>query len=160
MRTAINFAPLYRSSVGFDRILDTLEAADRRGTPVDSWPPYDIVKMGEDDYRINLAVAGFTQDELSVTQEQNYLIVTGKKLGEAENREYLYQGITGRVFQRRFELADYVTVSDASLADGVLTIDLKRELPEEMKRRNIAISKGESLPKAAAAQSGTKRLAA
>ncbi len=139
MRTTFDFAPLFRSSVGFDRMLEALESASRVA-PIDNWPPYDIVKLGEDDYRISMAVAGFTQDDLTITQEQNMLMVAGQKSDEGEaNGQYLHRGIAARAFQRRFELADHVKVVGASLVNGLLTIELKRELPESKKPRQIAI---------------------
>jgi molecular chaperone IbpA len=160
MRTTFDFAPLFRSSIGFDRMLDALETASRV-TSVDNWPPYDIVKTGEDDYHISMAVAGFTQDDLTITQEQNMLIVIGQKIGDEEDdRQYLHRGIAGRAFQRRFELADHVKVVAAGLANGLLTIDLKREVPEEMKPRRIAIASGRGLPKAETKQIETEKLAA
>lgn len=128
---------------------------------MDNWPPYDIVKSGEDDYRINMAVAGFTQDELTVTQEQNMLIVAGERSGDQEaNGGYLHQGIASRAFQRRFELAEHMEVVGASLSNGLLIIDLKRALPEEMKPRRIAIASGEALPKAETKQIEAEKLAA
>ena len=145
MRTNFNFTPLFRSSIGFDRMLHALEAASRVET-IDNWPPYDIAKMAENDYRITMAVAGFSQDDLSITQEQNMLMVSGQKAGE-DGGQYLHRGIAGRDFQRRFELADHVKVVGASLADGMLTIDLRREIPEGMKPRRIEIAAGEALPK-------------
>ncbi len=145
MRTTLDFAPLFRSSIGFDRMIDALDAASRVET-IDNWPPYDIAKTGEDDYRISMAVAGFAQDELTVTQEQNLLMVSGQKVGE-DNGQYLHRSIPGCAFKRRFELADHVKVSGANLENGVLTIDLKRELPEEMKPQRIAITTGKALPK-------------
>jgi len=138
MRTTFDFSPLFRSSVGFDRMLSALETASRVET-VDNWPPYDIAKIGQDDYRITMAVAGFSQDELDITQEQNMLLISGQKAGE-DKGEYLHRGIAGRAFQRRFEVADHVRVVGASLVNGLLTIDLKREIPEEMKPRRIEIS--------------------
>ncbi|TCV68675.1 Hsp20 family protein [Neorhizobium sp. S3-V5DH] len=145
MRTNLDFSPLFRSSIGFDRMLDALQAASRIET-IDNWPPYDIVKTGEDDYRIAMAVAGFSQDELTMTQEQNLLIISGQK-ANAEDVQYLHRGIAGRSFQRRFELADHVKVVGADLVNGLLTIDLKREIPEAMKPRRIEISTDEALPK-------------
>lgn len=138
MRTTFDFSPLFRSSVGFDRLVNALEAASRVES-IDNWPPYNIAKTGEDDYRITMAVAGFSEDELSVTQEQNMLLVAGKKSAD-ENAQYLHRGIAGRSFQRRFQLADHVRVEGATLVNGLLTIDLLREIPEEMKPRRIAIS--------------------
>ena len=147
MRTTFDFSPLFRSSIGFDRMLDALETASRIET-VDNWPPYDIAKTSEDDYRISMAVAGFAQDELDITQEHNMLMVSGQKAGE-DKGEYLHRGIAGRAFQRRFELADHVKVVGASLVNGLLTIDLKREIPEEMKPRRIEIAADKAMPKGA-----------
>lgn len=145
MRTTIDFSPLFRSSIGFDRMLNAVEAASRVET-IDNWPPYDIVKSGEDEYRIAMAVAGFSQEELTITQEQNMLFVSGQK-ANADDVQYLHRGIAGRSFQRRFELADHVKVVGADLVNGLLTIDLKREIPEAMKPRQIAISTDMALPK-------------
>jgi len=147
MRTNFDFTPLFRSSIGFDRMLNALETASRIET-VDNWPPYDIAKTAEDAYRITMAVAGFAQDELDLTQEQNMLMVSGQKAGE-DKSEYLHRGIAGRAFQRRFELADHVKVVGASLVNGLLTIDLKREIPEEMKPRRIEIAADKAMPKGA-----------
>lgn len=138
MRTNFDFSPLFRSSIGFDRVLDLLENADRLAA-VDNWPPYDIAKIGEDDYRITMAVAGLTQDELDITHEPNTLVVSGAKSGEDEG-EYLHRGIANRAFQRRFDLADHVKVSGAKLENGLLTIELKREIPEELRPRRIEIA--------------------
>lgn len=137
MGTAFDLSPLFRSSIGFDRIFDLLT---RRGwvDAADGWPPYDISKTGDDDYRITMAVAGFSQDELNVTHEPNLLVVAGQKSAE-DNRQYLHHGIAGRAFERRFGLADHVSVTGAELKNGLLTIDLAHELPEEMKPRRIAI---------------------
>ncbi|ASR07288.1 MULTISPECIES: Hsp20 family protein [Rhizobium] len=146
MRTNLDFSPLIRSSVGFERMLNALEAASRAET-IDNWPPYDIVKTGEDEYRIAMAVAGFSQDELAIIQEQNMLVVSGQK-ANGEDVQYLHRGIASRSFQRRFELADHVKVVDAGLVNGLLTIDLKREIPEEMKPRQIEIGTGNAMPKA------------
>ena len=160
MRTTFDFAPLFRSSIGFDRMLDALETASRVPS-IDNWPPYDIAKVSEDDYRISMAVAGFTQNDLTLTQEQNMLMVAGQKAdGGEENGQYLHRGIAGRAFQRRFELADHVKVVGASLADGLLTIDLKRELPEEMKPRRIAITTSEALPMVETKQIEPEKVAA
>jgi molecular chaperone IbpA len=145
MRTNLDFSPLFRSSIGFDRMLDALEAASRVES-IDNWPAYDIIKIGEDDYRIAMAVAGFSQDELTITQEQNVLVVAGQK-EDAREEQYLHRGIADRTFQSRFELADHVKVMGAGLVNGLLTIDLKREIPEEMKPRKIEISTGMALPK-------------
>ncbi|HEV2512588.1 Hsp20 family protein [Bosea sp. (in: a-proteobacteria)] len=158
MRTVFDFSPLYRSSIGFDRIFGTLEAASRLD-PAGNWPPYDIVKTGDDDYRIAMAVAGFSQDELTITHEPNLLMVSGQKAGQ-DNGQYLHHGIAERAFQRRFELADHVKVVAANLENGLLTIDLKRQLPEEMKPRRIEIATGTALPKADRPQIGSEKRAA
>ncbi|NLS20032.1 Hsp20 family protein [Rhizobium sp. P40RR-XXII] len=158
MRTNLDFSPLFRSSIGFDRMLNALEAASRADT-IDNWPPYDIVKTGEDDYRIAMAVAGFSGDELTITQEQNILFVAGQK-ASGEDVQYLHRGIAGRSFQRRFELADHVKVVGAGLVNGLLTVDLKREIPEEMKPRRIEISADTPLPNAETKQIETDKQAA
>ncbi len=132
-----DFAPFYRSSIGFDRVFDLLENA-HRGQPADNWPPYDIAKTGDDSYRIAMAVAGFSQDELTISTQPNLLVVAGDKTAEASG-EYLHRGIANRSFARRFELADHVKVAGANLVNGLLTIDLQREIPEEMKPRRIEI---------------------
>jgi molecular chaperone IbpA len=139
-------------------MLNALETASRIDT-VDHWPPYDIAKTGEDDYRITMAVAGFNQDELAITQEQNMLIVNGQKAGE-DKGEYLHRGIAGRAFERRFELADHVRVVHAGLVNGLLTIDLKREIPEEMKPRRIDIAAEKATPKVAMKTIETEKQAA
>ena len=142
MRTAFDFSPLYRSSIGFDRVFDMLENASRMPGP-DNWPPYDIARWGEDAYRITMAVAGFGPEDLSVVHERNILVVSGERTGE-DNGEYLHRGIAGRPFERRFELADHVKVTGASLVNGLLMIDLQREIPEEMKPRQIEIGSGQA----------------
>ncbi|EUB99942.1 heat shock protein Hsp20 [Rhizobium sp. CF080] len=156
--TTFDFSPLFRSSIGFDRMLNALNAASRVET-IDNWPPYDIAKTSEDDYRISMAVAAFSQDELDITQEQNMLVVSGQKASEDDSR-YLHRGIAGRTFRRRFELADHVKVVGASLMNGLLTIDLKREIPEAMKPRRIEIATGMALPKAEAKQIEAEKQAA
>ncbi len=158
MRTTIDFDPLFRSSIGFDRMLNALESA-RRETLAENWPPYDIVRSGENAYRIDMAVAGFGEDDLTVTQERNLLIVSGRKDGEDEG-EYLHRGIAGRSFERRFDLADHVRVEGASLTDGLLTITLRREVPEELKPRRIEISGVEALPQQQTRQIETEQAAA
>ena len=137
MGTTLDFAPLYRSSIGFDRMFDLLENASRVQSG-DNWPPYDIVKTGQDDYQLAMAVAGFAQDELTITHEPNLLVVAGRKSNE-DNGQYLHRGLTGQNFERRFELADHVTVAGARLVNGLLTVDLKREIPDAMKPRRIEI---------------------
>ncbi|HEX6113533.1 MAG TPA: Hsp20 family protein, partial [Geminicoccaceae bacterium] len=132
MRT-YDFTPLFRSSVGFDRWSNLFEAAARADDSAAGYPPYNIEKMGEDKYRIMMAVAGFGENDIDVTAQENLLAVSGN-LGEPReaNTTYLYRGIATRAFERRFSLADHVKVVGASLADGVLRVDLERELPEAM----------------------------
>lgn len=138
MRTMFDLAPLHRSSVGFDRIFDMLENA-ARVQAADNWPPYDTVKLSEDRYRISMAVAGFRRDELDIAVQPNLLVVTGERRNGEQEGEYLYRGIASRAFSRRFELADHVKVTGANLADGLLTIELERQIPEAMRPRRIAI---------------------
>ncbi|MBM7330366.1 Hsp20 family protein [Agrobacterium sp. S2] len=158
MRTTFDFSPLFRSSIGFERLVNALEAASRVES-IDNWPPYDIAKTDEDEYRITMAVAGFSEDELSITQEQNMLLVAGSKTPD-ENTQYLHRGIAGRSFQRRFQLADHVRVEGATLVNGLLTIDLRREIPEEMKPRRIAISPQEKMMEIEAASHTNEQTAA
>lgn len=141
---SFDFAPLFRSTVGFDRIFDLLED-DGRLSNVVSWPPYDIVKTGDDSYRIVMAVAGYSHDELNVVAEPNMLVVAGYKQAPQNGTQLLHQGLANGGFERRFELADYVKVSNASLENGLLTIELVRELPEAMKPRRIEIQ-AQALP--------------
>ena len=138
MRTNLDFSPFYRSSIGFDRIFNLLENASPPQN-ADNWPPYDIAKLGEDTYRIVLAVAGFGEDELTITQEPNMLVIEGART-EDDEIQYLHHGLALRPFTRRFELADHVTIVGAKLENGLLIIDLKKEIPEEMKPRRIAIN--------------------
>ncbi len=139
MRTTLTSPPLYRSSVGFDRVLGLLESASRAQT-TDTWPHYDIAKTGDDAYQISMAVAGFSDREITITTEPNLLVVTGEKKTSSENAEFLHRGIATRPFSRRFELADHVKVTSARLVNGLLTIDLLREIPEAMKPRRIEIN--------------------
>ncbi len=141
MRT-IDFTPLYRSAVGFDRLAGLLESAARTSQE-NGWPPYNIETTGENAYRIEIAVAGFKPDELTLEVKENLLTVTGRKTANddaAANRTYLHRGLAERDFERRFQLADYVVVTDASLDNGLLAISLKRELPEALKPRRIEIA--------------------
>ena len=142
MHTDFDFAPYYRATVGFDRVFDLLDSV--AGQTATSFPPYNIEKAGEDAYRIVMAVAGFTEAELNVTQKEGELLISGKAKPSAQEKEYLYRGIAGRDFERRFQLADHVKVTGAKLVDGMLTIDLKREIPEEKKPRPIRIEAGAS----------------
>ncbi|MHC2330993.1 Hsp20 family protein [Bradyrhizobium sp. USDA 4454] len=138
MRT-YDFTPLWRSSIGFDRLFDLLDETQHRSE--DNYPPYNIERLGEDRYQISVALAGFGQDEVSVTAEQNVLTVEGRK-SDKNQREYLYQGISARPFKRQFNLADYVQVKSATFDNGLLRIELVREIPEAMKPRRIAIGSG------------------
>ena len=140
MRTTFDFAPLWRSTIGFDHLADLVDSSLRQATD-DNYPPYNIERSSEDHYRITLALAGFAPDDVNVTAEQNTLTIEGRKTGKDE-REFLYQGIAARPFRRVFNLADYVQVIQASFKDGLLTIDLAREIPEAMKPRRIAINGG------------------
>jgi molecular chaperone IbpA len=155
MRTTLDFSPLFRTGIGFDRVFDALDSASRV-QPFDNWPPYDIIKEGEDSYRIVMAVAGFERDELTLTDRPNLLIVSGAKKGSAQDCVYLHKGIAEREFERRFELADHVKVAHAALQNGLLTIELQREVPEALKPRRIEIqSEG-----AAAARMETRQIEA
>ncbi|WP_431470532.1 Hsp20 family protein [Sphingosinithalassobacter sp. LHW66-3] len=141
----IDLTPFRRSTVGFDRLFDMLESSARQMT-TDNYPPFNLERLAEDRYRITLAVAGFKSDEIDVTAQQNLLTVTGRKAeAESDGREsaYLHLGIANRSFERRFELADFVRVESANLNDGLLTIDLVREVPETMKPKKIAVHAGE-----------------
>lgn len=137
MRTVLDFSPLHRSSIGFDRVFDLLEAAARTQT-TDNWPPFDSVKLSEDKYRITMAVAGFSRDEINITVQANMLTVSGERKIEQEG-EVLHRGIANRPFNRRFELAEHVQVTGAKLENGLLVIDLKREIPDAYKPRRIEI---------------------
>ncbi|MDM9646812.1 Hsp20 family protein [Rhizobium sp. S163] len=139
MRNDFDLAPFYRSSIGFDRVFSLLNDPQRQHA-VDAWPRYDILKVSDSEYRIIMAVAGFESGDLDVTQERNVLHVKGGKADDSK-AEYLHRGIATRGFQRRFELADHVTVENASLRNGLLYIDLKREIPEAMKPRKITIGR-------------------
>ena len=132
-----DFSPLWRSTIGFDRLFDLAESAQR--ATEDHYPPYNIERLSEDRYQISLAAAGFSPDEISVTAEQNVVTIEGGRAEQAE-REYLYRGISTRAFKRQFNLADYVQVKHASFDNGLLTIELVREIPEAMKPRRIAIN--------------------
>ena len=141
MRSAFDFAPFRRSTVGFDRLFDMLEDS-ATGQGQENYPPFDLVKVDDNHFRINIAVAGFKQDEIDITALQNVLIVSGKK-SEDEGNGFIHRGIATRSFERRFGLADHVKVKTADMKDGLLSIDLMREIPEEMKPRKIQIG-GES----------------
>ncbi len=138
----LDFTPYRRSTVGFDRLFDLLENSGRTAQG-ENYPPFNIERNGEDHYRITIAVAGFRSDDIEITAQQNLLLVSGKKPQDGEDeREFLHMGIANRNFERRFELADFVRVADASLADGLLVIDLIREIPDAMKPRKVSINSG------------------
>lgn len=140
MRT-VDFTPLYRTIVGFDRLADMIDTAAKQ-EPGAGYPPYNIEQLAEHEYRIELAVAGFAEDDLDIQVQENVLTVAGKRQGndEAEGRNFLHRGIAERSFERRFHLADNVLVRDAELKNGLLAIRLEREIPEEKKPRQIAIN--------------------
>ncbi len=141
MRSAFDFSPFRRSTVGFDRLFDMLENSSL-GQSQENYPPFDLIKKGDNDYSIQLAVAGFKPDEIDITAQQNVLIVSGRKSEESDEKDgdFIYRGIANRSFERRFALADHIQVRGADLKDGLLSIDLVREIPEAMKPRKIDIS--------------------
>jgi len=141
MRSAFDFAPYRRSTIGFDRLFDLLEDS-ALGQGSENYPPFDLIRVDNNHYRIALAVAGFSRDEIDITAQQNQLIVTGRKADD-DKVDYVHRGIANRQFERRFGLADFIKVTDARLTDGLLSIDLVREIPEAMKPRNISIGDGE-----------------
>jgi molecular chaperone IbpA len=140
----VDFTPLYRSTVGFDRLFSILDQINTIEAPSQSYPPYNIEKTGESAYRISIAVAGFAETDLNIESKENVLTVRGEKAAseDATQGEVLFQGIAARAFERRFQLADYVSVTGASLENGLLHIDLVREVPETMKPKLIPISNG------------------
>jgi molecular chaperone IbpA len=137
-----DFSPLFRSTIGFDRLARLADTANRVDSAAVSYPPYNIEKTGEDSYRLTMAVAGFSQDELDITVHENTLVVTGNAQRQDENGRYLHRGIARRAFERRFSLADHLKVTGASLDNGLLHVDLVREVPEAMKPRTIKIANG------------------
>jgi molecular chaperone IbpA len=141
MRTNFDFTPYRRSTVGFDRLFDLLETGPR-GDAGDGYPPFDIIREGEDSYRITIAVAGFRPDEIDIVAQENQLTVTGKRAEDRSEGQYLHRGIATRSFERRFQLADYVEVRSAEFDNGLLSIALQRVVPEAMKPRKIAIGSG------------------
>lgn len=141
---SFDLSPLLRSSVGFDRVSRLMDAAFRAEDPAPSYPPYNIEKLGEDSYRIVMAVAGFTEADIEITASENGVIVKGKSVDSgAGEKQYLHRGIAARAFERHFQLADYIRVDGARLENGLLSIDLVREVPERLKPRTIAIQRGE-----------------
>lgn len=138
--TTIDLSPLYRNTIGFDRLAAMLNGAFRAENSHSSYPPYDIESLDDDRYAITLAVAGFTQDEIDIEVERGVLSIRGRKADDNDSRHFLYQGIATRAFERKFNLADHVEIINARLADGLLTIELKHEIPEAMKARRIDIN--------------------
>jgi molecular chaperone IbpA len=153
MRTAIDFSPLYRSAVGFDRLVSLLDSAARTDT-APGWPPYNIERLASgnadqgDTYRIEIAVAGFRPDQLNIEVKENVLTVTGRKDADDGNRTFLHRGLAERSFERRFQLADHIRVTNAELANGLLSIALQLEIPESKKPKTIAIKTGSDTPTA------------
>ena len=141
MRT-YDLSPLYRATVGFDRIADIMDRVLAADVAQPTYPPYNIEKLGDNAYRISIAVAGFTEDELNVEQNETQLVVSARKSESEEGRTYLHRGIATRAFERKFQLADHVRVTGATHADGMLHVDLVREVPEALKPRRIAIASG------------------
>lgn len=138
---SLDLSPLYRATVGFDRLASALDSASRQDDSAYSYPPYNIERLDEDSYRIVMAVAGFSEDDLDVTAKENTLTITGKKAAvEDEQTKYLHRGIANRAFERRFDLADYIKVAGARLENGLLTVELLREVPEAKKPRTIKIA--------------------
>ncbi|WP_170518398.1 Hsp20 family protein [Ruegeria atlantica] len=146
MRT-FDFAPLHRATIGFDQIADMMDRVLTNDVAQPSYPPYNIEKTDADTYRISVAVAGFSENDLSVEVKENALIVAGKKTAEDQERSYLHRGIATRAFERRFALADHVRVTGANHENGMLNIDLKREVPEALKPRRIEIASANAIEK-------------
>lgn len=140
----VDFSPLYRSTVGFDRLFSMFDSLAQPSEAAQSYPPYNIERISENDYRITMAVAGFSENELEIEAHRNQLTIKGAKAEEQVEplSEVLYRGIASRAFERRFQLADFVEISGASLKNGLLHIDLKREIPEQMKPRKIEVVQG------------------
>jgi molecular chaperone IbpA len=147
----IDFTPLYRSTVGFDRLFNLLDSVSGIDESPTAYPPYNIERLGDNEYRITMAVAGFSQDEIRVDVKEQTLSVTGTKKPEDKERKFLHRGIAARAFERRFQLADHVEVKGADLMDGLLHIDLVRNVPERLKPRTIAIGDGQAKQVAASA---------
>ena len=143
-----DFSPLFRSTIGFDRLARLVDSATRVDTAAPAYPPYNIETTGDNSYRLTMAVAGFSRDEIDITVQQNSLVISGKAHKDEEEVQgrYLHRGIARRAFERRFSLADHMKVNGASLDNGLLHVDLVREVPEEAKPRQIAISEGISQP--------------
>jgi molecular chaperone IbpA len=139
MRTNFDLTPLFRSTIGFDRMSRLLDAAMRADDSAVSYPPYNIEVLGENAYRLTMAIAGFGENDINITVQENSLLVSGKTAKSDEDKKFLYRGIAGRAFERRFEMADHIKVTGASLVNGLLHVDLVREVPEAMKPRSIKI---------------------
>ncbi len=142
--TTFDFSPLYRSSIGFDRMALLIDAATRRDLSQTTYPPYNIEHVGEDNYAITMAVAGFSSNDLDIESKSNQLTIKGNRAEAAETKQYLHQGIAQRGFEHRFQLADFVRVEGAKLENGLLRVNLVRELPEAMKPRSIKIETGQA----------------
>jgi len=140
----IDFAPLYRSTVGFDRLFDLLDTVPGFDAGATAYPPYNIERLSENEYRVTMAVAGFAEDEINVDVKEQTLNVRGEKKAADKERQFLHRGIAARAFERRFQLADHVEVKGADLKDGLLHIDLVRNVPERLKPRSIAIGNGKA----------------
>jgi molecular chaperone IbpA len=137
-----DFAPLYRSTVGFDRLVQLLDSVSGPDADVPAFPPYNIERMGESQYRITMAVAGFSQDDIKIEVKEQSLTIKGEKKPEDKERQFLHRGIATRAFERRFQLADHVEVTGADMKDGLLHVDLVRNVPERLKPRTISIGNG------------------
>jgi molecular chaperone IbpA len=144
-----NIAPLYRSTVGFDRLFQLLDGI--ASYDAESYPPYNIEKLGDNEYRVTMAVAGFGEGDIKIELKQQTLSITGAKKNDEKQRSFLHRGIASRAFERKFQLADYVEVKGASLSNGLLHVDLVRNVPEKLKPRTIAIESGEALQQLGAA---------
>jgi molecular chaperone IbpA len=139
--TTFDFAPLFRTAIGFDRLARLMDTA-ASNTEVSGYPPYNIEKLGDDNYRLTMAVAGFNPEELDLTVKENTLVITGRPANEGQKNEVLYRGIAGRAFERRFVLADHIVVDGADLTNGLLHVGLKRVVPEALKPRRIEVKTG------------------
>jgi molecular chaperone IbpA len=154
MRT-YDFSPLWRSTVGFDRLFDQINNTQQLLENQEGYPPYDIVRTGEESFRISVALAGFTPDDIAITAQQNLLTLAGRRTDNQEH-EYVYKGISARPFERRFSLADHVEVERATFEDGLLQIDLVRKVPEALKPRRIEIGGGQATSRDAKAKSSLR----
>jgi molecular chaperone IbpA len=142
LMNGFDFSPLFRNAIGFDRVSRLIDSALSSADQGAGYPPYNIEKVGDDSYRLTMAVAGFGPEDISITQHENALIVSGRVKQTDGERQFLYRGIAGRAFERRFQLADFIKVGGAELANGLLHVDLVREVPESMRPRQIKIASG------------------